>query len=409
MRKDYLSFLVFDIILSLYFAELVFPRLSLFGNPSVVCTFCAISWLILSFIFCPRFYTQSNIHRYFVIIFYFASIIIPYAFGYPVIAHRYASMAMISLGILFYEFYEENNKLNHLKWILFFTLILSIWTVAKSLPLLIMNPYIIRSIKSSGEITQNLRNQGIGGYSFVYYIVVCSQLIFFLFLKNKGVKKWSFFSLFIFFAFFIIKSNYFMALFFMVIGIVVMTTIFLYSKNVSHKFLLCAFIYTLVILFFNFQDVINLFGDLFPKRIHRLLSFEEGNLLSAIVNEFLQDRWPVMKLSINAFMDKPIGGLMLAGDLRVLTDGSLSGFGQHSHVLDTFALYGLFMGVVNIFVLMKPFKKNGAFVRYNLTLTLPVMLVSFGLYIFNTATDAIVLAVGIFYPFIRDSKNNLIL
>lgn len=283
------------------------------------------------------------------------------------------------------------------------TILLSLCTLLTTFFALLLNPYVSRSIKSSGELTFQLYSRGIGGYSFVYYVVVCSQLVFFLFLKNKGIKKIIYLLLYVLMFCFTIKTNYFTALSLLLLGTFIMGTIFLYSNSVSHKFLLFVCLVSGFFAILNFQMIFDTIGYFFPKRFHSILLSEYGDnsLLSAIYSEFLFDRWPMMQQSLIAFFYNPLGGIMPSGELG-FKDGYLTGFGQHSHILDTFALYGALIGVVNIFVLMKPFKINGLFVKCNLTLTIPVMVVSLGLYLFNTATESIALAVGVFYPYVRD-------
>lgn len=323
--------------------------------------------------------------------------------GYSVIAHRYMILVMLPIGPLIYEYYEENGSLSHLKKILFITIILSSITLLTTLFALFNDPYVCRRIKSSGELTKALFTQGIAGYSFIYFIVICNQIVLFLFLKNKGIKRIIFLLTCIFLSFFVIKANYFTALLLMLIGFASMITIHLSLSNISHKFLLCFLFYGIIFFIFEFQSIFSLVGSFLPKRIYQVLDVGNTNFLSMVTEEFLIDRWPFMKTSLITFFEHPLGGLLLSNELEYSADGlSFETLGQHSYILDTFALYGIVLGIVSIFILLKPFKKNGILIKKNMCLTIPIMIVSFGLYFFNTATDTISLAICFFYPIVRD-------
>jgi len=399
MQKDFYSFLLLDIFLFVYFTELVFPPSIMLGNQAIICMCCSSIWLVLSYFFNSHFYNNSDIHRYFVLVFYFATILIPYLADHPIISHRYALSSMVPMGTLIYEYYRENDKINHLKNLITIAVILSFFTLLTTYGALLSNPFISRSIKSSGEEALNLYAKGIGGYSFIYYIVVCSQIVLFLFFKRKK-------NILLFFYFFllsfILKANYFTALFLTVLGSVFMTVFFLYKNNISHKFLLIFFILAVFFVILNFNIIFDLFKDFFPTRIQNIFSQKNESLYDAVLVEFTSDRWPAIKTSLNSFFTHPLVGVVFAEELLLNQGLNSNLLGQHSYFFDTFALYGVGVGLMNFFVLLRPFKRNGILVKENLFLTIPIMVVSFGIYIFNNVTDSIAFAVGILYPFARD-------
>jgi hypothetical protein len=107
-----------------------------------------------------------------------------------------------------------------------------------------------------------------------------------------------------------------------------------------------------------------------------------------------------MLRSIEAFKEHPILGLLGSGQLQV-SNGSLYGFGQHSYILDTFALYGIVGGTLNLLALAAPFI-NRYRIKRDISLDITMFVVMLLLYLVNNASESIALAVTIIYPFIRD-------
>ena len=151
----------------------------------------------------------------------------------------------------------------------------------------------------------------------------------------------------------------------------------------------------------NIDAILRSIASFLPERISRVLITDDAGAIESIVDEFFADRFPTIKESIDAFFAHPLLGLIGSGGIG-FSENYLTGFGQHSYVFDTFALYGFVIGIINIFAILKPFKRNGRWVKTNLALTIAMSIFTMLIYIVNNATASIALAICIIYPFIRD-------
>ena len=106
--------------------------------------------------------------------------------------------------------------------------------------------------------------------------------------------------------------------------------------------------------------------------------------------------------SIEALFAHPFFGLI--GSSALGTSGEyLTGFGQHSYIFDTFALYGIVIGIINFFAILKPFKKDGRFLKHNASLSIAMAIFTVSIYLFNNATASIGIVICIIYPWVRDN------
>jgi hypothetical protein len=280
--------------------------------------------------------------------------------------------------------------------------ILSAITLLITYKALLENPYISRSIKSSGEYSTSLARQGIGGYTFIYFMTIISVLILYYFIEaEKPWKKMGAAVCYVISVLFTIKSNYMTAFLIVIIGACLL--VFLKLSLKGRKGIIAGVLVVLFIalLGFNLDKILSMIGPILPKRISSVLLVDDGiSVTESIINEFLGDRWPTMLRSIEAFKEHPILGLLGSGQLQV-SNGSLYGFGQHSYILDTFALYGIVGGTLNLLALAAPFI-NRYRIKRDISLDITMFVVMLLLYLVNNASESIALAVTIIYPFIRD-------
>lgn len=397
------NYIIMDVLLLVLFLELVFPPITQFANSSVIMLGCTFLWVAFSFLTDRKFYLNSNIHRFYLFFLYALMIILPYLLGYPVIGNRYSSMAIVIFGNVIYEFYKEHGKIENLKRILFVVALFALITLGITYINLLINPYISRSIKSEGEYSASLAARGIGGYQFIYFVSAAAIPVLFVVLKaKKKVYRIISLALYILSVLLIVKSNYLTALLLTIGCSVILLIAHLWSgKKAIHKFLLCVFGIVCIVCLINIDAILRSIASFLPERISRVLITDDAGAIESIVDEFFADRFPTIKESIDAFFAHPLLGLIGSGGIG-FSENYLTGFGQHSYVFDTFALYGFVIGIINIFAILKPFKRNGRWVKTNLALTIAMSIFTMLIYIVNNATASIALAICIIYPFIRD-------
>ena len=390
-------------VLILYFAELVFPPITVLANSGLVCIICFFLWFFLSLLQDRNFYRYATPKILIPFVFYFVSAFMPYLFGNSVIAHRYMAMALVPLGYLIYTFYEAHGERKILEVILKIVLVLSTITAVVTLSALIKNAYISRSIKSSGEVSKTLATKGIGGYSFIYFIsIVTIVLIHVAVVEECKKKKICFAVLAGLCVLLIIKSSYMTAL--LVLAMEILVYLFVGSKRESKRngLIFVAFVFAIgvaVYLIITFQDKIM---SLLPPRIVQIFTTSNSNAISAILAEFTVDRFPRLQESLESFMKYPIAGLVVQGTLSYEA-GYLTGFGQHSYIFDTFALYGFAIGICALYSCTVPFHLKERRAGDYGELTWAVFIGAIIIYSLNNATESMGLVVGIIYPFVRDA------
>ena len=404
MKKANGLFILMDLLLIVIFIEAVFPPVTLIVNPMVVTLLCLIAWCALSFLRDPYFYLnfEKNIRILYPMLFLVISIVVPYIFDNGIIGNRYASLALLPMGYIIFNYYDKHGMLYRLKRVLCFVGLFAGATFVRTLVALIEDPNISRSIKTEGANTETLYSQGIAGYSFVYFIAIISVVVLFIAIKERKTKA-AIPALFVYgvLVFFVLKSSYVTALLIVFLCSLVLVTVeFINRKNIGFMLVLGA-VGILGVVYHN--EIIDTFKFLIPERIADVIVVDKGeSVFQSIFDEFMYDRFPVMKSSMDAYKQNPFSGLVVTDKIGI-SGGFLEGFGQHSHILDTFALYGTVIGIINIFVLFRPFRNNhGKFIRNNLSLSLSMMVAMIIVLLFNNATDAIGLALTIIYPLARD-------
>lgn len=383
-------------MLGIYFAELVFPRITVLFPSSVTCLICFCLWMFLVITVDRKFLLWKN--NFVLIVIYLYLIIYPLLFGNDTISNRYMAMSLILCGCIIFRYYYAYNKLKILTRIIIITIILSLITMLITYEQLLINPYISRSIKSSGELSVVLSKQGIGGYSFIYFITALSIPALYYSMKvNHKWKRIVAIAWYLFSIVFIIKSNYMTALLTMVVCSALLILLS-YETNKKCGFALRVFfIIALIIIVCNLENIIILMKDFLPSRISSVLVSGIGDsVMNSIWQEFMLDRWPVILNSIEAFLSHPILGLVGSGSLRY--DGNfLVGFGQHSFIFDTFALFGVFGGIICGYAALSPLKKSVVWEKHT-SFRIAMIICMVMLYFLNNATESIALVISIIAP-----------
>ena len=372
-----------------------------FFSAATICFVCGMTWLVIAFFRTFRMSQRIPLKIVFLVLYYFMTALIPYLYGNSTVAHRYMSLMMIPVGPVIYSFYKANNRMNDLRNILIISGAFAFITFIRTFIALLSNPYIVRSIKSSGEYSAELARSGVGSYSFIYAIVCLSVLILYLSMK-KNSKRYLLFALYVAMMCFIIKSNYMTAFLVSLIASVVVIFGNLLSKKSKtlETLLTLGGILLLLGLVVNIDTIVEKILPFMPNRIASVFSnLGNDSIMQSIWLEFVGDRLPTLSRSIDTFLKHPFIGAL--GDTGLIASNDLFlGVGQHSYILDTFAIFGSFIGILTLFVIFIPFwnqRHTG-----DKSLKLAMFICMLGLYLFNNATEAIAFVIGIIYPFVDD-------
>jgi hypothetical protein len=288
-------------------------------------------------------------------------------------------------AIYLYSVSRNRNIIHTGKLLLPFILL----TAFVTLNALGINIYASRAADTN-EIGLEYLKAGIGGYHFIYGMVILVViLVESLYLKRELKKIIRAFILLLIalLAIVITLSNFFTAVLLMLIG--VGTVVLLNSSGKMRIFIILCL---LVFLFFGKQitealivAVQNFYSD---GRIFNVFSqVKGGSLLTAIWGEFVSDRLPVIVESFEAIAKNPFLGIA-PFEIEIFGDFDV-GYGQHSTFFDTFALFGMPIGLIYNYLLFRPF-----FVRRRLKgdkakKTIPLLVVYFLLMIFNNLTASV--------------------
>lgn len=392
-----------SLILLFVFAILCFPPLTAALHSAYVCLFCVMLWFALSFINDPQYYIDTKPFVLLSIVFYALTVIIPLICGYKIITNRYTSMSLVPLGFVIYDYYKQHGYTDYLRKIFLAVSALAAVTAITTYKKLLDSQYIVRSIKSTGEYSEILAKDGIGGYSFIYAVTAAAPIFLYIFLKSKKKPvRITALAAYAFSLLFIMKSNYMTAFLSVIISSAVFVEGYLLSKKKRGFILPAVFIIVSIAFVARFNSISGILEGILPNRISSVVfNPYSDSLVHSITEEFVNDRLPSYITSIKSFCQNPLLGILGSGRLDV-SGKNLYGFGQHSHIFDTFALYGLIIGLLGIIVLVQPFRKNGRWVAEDRYFTAAIAVNMLFIYVFNNVTDSIAVIFTILFPLVRD-------
>lgn len=358
-------------------------------------------WLFFAFLTAPNFFIRPSFHRLVTYIFFAYVTFIAIASGNGFLASRYLEYMQLVVFLWGFEFYLSNfdsRRINE-KIIIFlspFVLLTSVNTVY----MYIFSPNISRTAKKDTVEGLEQMSQGVGGYDFVYFIVfIFAGLMYLSFVfDRKLLLKTVLLSSAALFLANIVLSNFMIAL---ILGLLAVFFRFIVYKT-SKSWM---FVYTAIIIL-----MIPTLSMLFDIIFDLLISLSEGTLNqkrlmeikfvleSGIVQQSLGARLHAFDVSWRAFLDFPYTGIIINNIKN--SSGIVVGFGQHSFLLDAFALFGGVVGFVNLYVFLAPVFKmyyTRSSVNYS-SLPLLMIFMVLILYFVNNVTPSVGLAVYFFVP-----------
>lgn len=405
-RKIGIGLVSSTIIAILTAIAIVFPPIRTFEYYNQLCILLTALWLIIALINRPSFFIKMPLHRIIVLFYILYTSIVPYFFDNPTIGHRFLSLALIPIFYVMYEYYTLIGVESHKKAIIYYSIPFILITCTLTGIALINSPYLARSIKSSGEDSIQLWAQGIGGYDHIYLLVMLFSILLYICLNQKIFKisiiaRVIFIVVLLFTGIVIILSNFFTALIMLLIAIF---GFIILKKQSAFKGLLLILILAIItisgkdLVLFSIDNSIGIIGQ--GRTADRLTQIRDAMTGASDDADLTSDRVTTLQSSLTAFADNPLLGIIT----KPITekDGLLDGFGQHSQFLDTFALFGLLIGLIQIYIILQPFIIRLKQFSQLRNFTFVMMILTFVIFTFNNVTPSIGFAIFFIFPVIYD-------
>lgn len=280
--------------------------------------------------------------------------LIPLFFGRAQIFNRYLTL---SEGFIFYIIYEYNkhNRDNNVNIrLIFLFVVLQLYTIFSTLYALSEDGHACRSIKSTfipGDNTYMLLLSGVSGYDLIYSSLIECVVLFCLFIFGYSYLKKKYRCLtvvfILLFSVLIVMSNYFTATI-LLFGGFVFAIIAQRGAKILILIIPLLFIYGLAHKTIN-EAAFNIVLSVIPEgRTHDRIAIIQLNTASS-ESEELDSREETTAKSENLIIEYPLLGYITSEDYV------LENVGQHSYLLDTMALYGIFIGLLGCYSILLPF------------------------------------------------------
>lgn len=305
-------------------------------------------WIITAFILDINFFVKPKKHIFLIFCFYFYTLFVTILFGHVEFLKWNVGIAVTMFPILIYAFYKDRFEkfLNYIFWSIM--VIVPIWCLI-SIKFLNQDSSIMRQISSNPE-SIILKQQGIGGYEFVYSVVflviICLAMLI-------NLKRYSIIlriltiTTMVMSLIVIVKADFSIATLTCFIGMLI---VFVLKKvSISRILTLMIGLFCLLLLLEN----------IFPLIIEKLSELTHGMAYAPRINEILtfisigkaegdlKSRIDLYILSINQMIQYPLLGNIVLNNIE-----TYKSFGNHSTILDRGALYGLCIFLLDIYILL---------------------------------------------------------
>jgi len=351
----------------------------------------------------PKYIFYPSTYNLSVYIFVIYTILIAYITNTPAIGNRFFELAQIPM---FYLAYKKNKLVGSNKDNLMIIAGLTpfiLLTCYMTIKTLLTNPWASRGSGNPGATGGvELLEQGVGGYYFIYFLVILFAILLFVFFNKNNLLKLKYkiigISILLLFAVNVILSNYTTALILLTLSILIR----IIGSRILGKYKM-AYIFGFILLFLFssifLQSILNFVIELLAgsSNAERILEIEKF-LFNNEIGQSAGARVNVFNESIRALFQNPIFGILM-NKSSFSTGINLQGLGNHSQILDTFALYGLGLGILQLFVYLYPIltrmkNVNGSYSILSITMLMLLCI----LFSINTATPSIGFAFFFIFP-----------
>ncbi len=361
------------------------------------------AWLCAAIVSAPAFFIRPTIHQFATYIFFAYTISLAFAAGNGFIGNRYLEIFQVAIFYWAYRINEGNNRqddnIKLLMWLLPVVLMISLFTVLQYID----HPNISRTAKKDTVVGLSQMSQGVAGYEFIYCLVfLCPPLLYLVINSRRRFKlpyKPFWIAVLTLFLINIAFSNFMTALILTLASIVFRLFI---PKITSARFLFYIFALLIIAPFIPYflLNIIDFGISLTGESMNTSRLLEIRDLLDTGLVEMSMDaRLNAFQSSYIAVINNPILGL-ITSDIGNVEQG-LSGFGQHSFLLDNYALYGVFWGSLAIYVFFQPlFRQLRVHSQVKFSLPLLMFALTFLFFLVNNLTPSIGFVVYFAFPVI---------
>jgi hypothetical protein len=400
-RKRSLNYTLSLIILYLIALCSIFSPVRGLSSFNIIWASLFVAWFFFTLFDTPAFILVPNRLRLWMLIYIIYTVSIAYITGNSAVGNRFFELSQIPL---FYIAYEKNKLTNgnvDNLWIIAFTIPFVFYTWIITFFALLKDPWISRTIATREAGTEVYLKLGIGSYEYIFFLVIVFGILLFIVynsskpLNNRNKLIGSF--VLIAFAVIITMANFSTALFLLLICVFMR----ILAPRLKARYWLLYIVVGAIIIYLLSNIFILLLDDLTQLLGSSLnssrVSEVKGLLLKNQTGDSLDSRDEKWLLSINAFLDNPVFGILTKP--IGFTDGYLNGFGQHSQILDTFALYGAGIGILQLYIYFRPFISRLKSAKgYISGFSLLLMIVFFAMVTFDNATPSIGFAAFFIFP-----------
>lgn len=360
-----------------------------------------ILWLLVSLTIGKRAIFNRSKYRIYVGVFVLYTVLISYFFGNGVIGNRFLELSQLYLFYIGYEINKFYGFHYYNKRVIYGLIPFIVATCLTTIRALLVNPFASRDILERGAVER--ASTSVGGYGFIYFIVVIFCSLLFYFGRNSMPKKHRLTVLSLLGLLFVtvLLSNFMTGLLLCLFALVMRIFFPRLSKGRSIIIVTVG-----VFIFLFFEPIIVLISDaalaylgdsLNASRVKEirdlLIKGNSGASVTARADTYSQ--------SFQLFLNNPFFGIIINPIRRVGL--GVSGFGQHSQVLDTFALFGFLIGTIQVYLIGNPIAKRINFkTKQNNNLPLIMLIVAFSLATVNNLTPSIGFAIFFIFPVIHD-------
>ena len=362
-----------------------------------------LAWILTVLIESPGYFIRSNFHQLIAYLFFSYAILIAFISGNGFIGNRFLEYFQILIFYWAYRLNEKKGMQQDSVRLLLCLLPVFVFTSILTVTEYVANPNISRTAKKDTLAGIEQMSEGIAGYEFIYFLVFSFASILYLVVNKKS--KFASFKKIIWLIILglimtnIVLSNFMIALLLMFVSVVFR---FLIPKISAKRIIVYTIAAMAIIPFLPeiFLSLIEIFLNMFGSSMNAQRLIELRELLAfGLVELSLGARLDAFNASIQAIISNPIIGI-ITSDIGGHGEG-LSGFGQHSFLLDTFALYGVVFGAMSVYVFFQPLVRQlNHRTEDHSSLPLLMILLCLIFFIVNNMTPSVGFAIYFVFPVI---------
>lgn len=380
---------IIDILLFIWMGVLLIPQAVLIPGFNYIWLFCQSVWLVVILSNYRYFsYKEKQFFIWYIICYSFIALEC-IVLDRTEILRNYVDLLQVPFMFLIACYYHRKRGLGVLRKVIVSLLPLFIFVALTTGIAVINDPYAARAVYVSGDnVTQESLLLGVGGYNFIYAIMLFAIVLFCFAIcaKKEYWLRLICIILCVFFSAIVLLSNFFTAT-------VILFICFMFFLVARKKERLAPLVVILVLVLPTYKIwgglildgasmIVQEEGRTYERLQDLKFSLEHNTKVSSEVNT----REDVKDKSVKAFLNNPILGAITDSRMSM---GKSRVVGNHSIVLDSLAIFGIFLGSLFVLLLIMPFvyciKGATTHIQKMYCLT---NLIAFGLFIYNNNIGA---------------------